>query len=153
MTHRAPRSAVHPGSLEIRAYMCILFLIEYKLIWWRYQLHPVCATTHCHSGTTDAHSQKTNTKKKSRYINLFLETTALTPPRQHQKFSFSKNDASKKETVHKHRRRPIIDLRFSLWRDRVYYNYFKSEFHFLPSNYASVTQITPRVKIRPGYPF
>jgi hypothetical protein len=57
--------------------------------------------------------KKNYKKEKSRYSNLFLETTALTLPRQHQKFNFSKSDASKKETVHKRRRRPIIDLGFS----------------------------------------
>jgi hypothetical protein len=90
---------------------------EYILISRRYQLHPASATTHCPSDITDAHSPKhkeeLQKKEKSRYSNLFLETTALTPPKQHQKFNFSKSDASKKETVHKRRRRPIIDLGFS----------------------------------------
>jgi hypothetical protein len=52
-------------------------------------------------------------RKKSRYNDLFLKTTALTPPKQHPKFNFSKSDASKKGTEHKHHRRPIKDLRFS----------------------------------------
>jgi hypothetical protein len=57
--------------------------------------------------------KKNYEKEKSRCNDLFPETAALTPPRQHQKSSFSKSDASNKGTVHKHRRRPIIDLRFS----------------------------------------
>jgi hypothetical protein len=63
----------------------------------------------------DAHSQerKKNYKKRnSRCSNIFPETAALTPPIQHQKSNFSKSDASKKGTVHKRRRRPIMDLRF-----------------------------------------
>jgi hypothetical protein len=53
-------------------------------------------------------------RKKSRYNDLFLKTTTLTPPKQ--KFNFSKSDASKKGTEHKHHRRLIKDLRFSLLR-------------------------------------
>jgi hypothetical protein len=57
---------------------------------------------------------KRNTEKeKSRYRDRKLETSTLTPPRQHQKISFSISDASKKGIVHKHYRRPIIDLRYS----------------------------------------
>jgi hypothetical protein len=56
------------------------------------------------------------TKKKSRYRDWKLETTIVTPPTQHQKINFSIMDASKKETMHKRCRRPIIDLRFSPWR-------------------------------------
>jgi hypothetical protein len=52
-------------------------------------------------------------KEKSRYRDPFLETTTLTPPRQHQKICFSISDDSKNETVHKNLPRPIIDLRFS----------------------------------------
>jgi hypothetical protein len=52
-------------------------------------------------------------KRKSRYSDLFLVTAAQTPPRQHQKFSISNSNASKKETMHKLRRRPIIDHRIS----------------------------------------
>jgi hypothetical protein len=60
-----------------------------------------------------AKNERNITKKKSRYIDQKPETAALTPPRQHQKISFSISDVSKKETVHKRCRRPIIDLRFS----------------------------------------
>jgi hypothetical protein len=57
---------------------------------------------------------KRNTEKeKSRYRDQKLETATLTPPRQHQKTNFSISDASKKKTVHKRCRRPIIDLRYS----------------------------------------
>jgi hypothetical protein len=58
---------------------------------------------------------KRNTEKESsRYREIEnLKTATLTPPRQHQKISFSISDASKKETVHKCCRRPIIDLRYS----------------------------------------
>jgi hypothetical protein len=53
-------------------------------------------------------------KKKSPATEIEnLKTATLTPPRQHQKISFSISDASKKETVHKRCRRPIIDLRYS----------------------------------------
>jgi hypothetical protein len=54
-------------------------------------------------------------KKSHHHIDLFPETMVLTPPGQHQKSSFSKSNASKKGTVHKHRRRLIIDFRFSPW--------------------------------------
>jgi hypothetical protein len=37
---------------------------EHILISWRYQLHPASATTHCHSGITDAHSQKVRRNRK-----------------------------------------------------------------------------------------
>jgi hypothetical protein len=57
--------------------------------------------------------RKITKKEKSRSSDLFPETAALTPPRQHQKSNLSKRDASKKGTVHKRRRRPIMDLRFS----------------------------------------
>jgi hypothetical protein len=50
-------------------------------------------------------------KEKSHYSDLFFKTALLTPPRQHQKFSFSKSDVSKKGTVQKRHRHPIIDLR------------------------------------------
>jgi hypothetical protein len=53
-------------------------------------------------------------KEKPRYSDKILVVVALTPPRQHQKSNIFKSDASKKETVHKRCRRPIIDLRFSL---------------------------------------
>jgi hypothetical protein len=60
--------------------------------------------------------KKNYRKEKSRYSDSFLIAAVQPPPKQHQKFSFSKSDTSKKETVHKHRRRPIIDHRFSPWR-------------------------------------
>jgi hypothetical protein len=68
-----------------------------------------------HKGCTQPKKKgKRNTEKeKSRYRDRKLETATLTPPRQHQKISFSISDASKKGTVHKHYRRPIIDLRYS----------------------------------------
>jgi hypothetical protein len=88
---------------------------EHILILQRYQLHPASATTHYISSITDAHNQKRkkNYIEISCYSDIFLETAALTPPRQHQKSSFSKSDAFKKGIVHKRCRRPIIDLRFS----------------------------------------
>jgi hypothetical protein len=55
-------------------------------------------------------------KEKSSYSDNFLVAATLTPPRQHQKSNISKSNTSKKETVHKCRRHPIIDLRFSPWR-------------------------------------
>jgi hypothetical protein len=57
--------------------------------------------------------KKITKKEKSRYSDLFIETTVLTPSRQYQKSSFSKSDISKKRTVHNRRHRLIIDLRFS----------------------------------------
>jgi hypothetical protein len=39
-------------------------------------------------------------KKKPHYSNKFLIASTLTPPRQHQKSNISKNNASKKGTVH-----------------------------------------------------
>jgi hypothetical protein len=80
---------------------------------WRYQLHSASAITHCPSGITDAHSQKIKKKykkEKSRFSDLFPKTTTLTPPRQHQKSNFFKNDAFKKGTVHMRRRRPIMGI-------------------------------------------
>jgi hypothetical protein len=63
-----------------------------------------------------ANKRKKNYKnKKSRYNDQFLVTAVLTPPKQHQKFSFSKSDASRKKAVHKHHHHPII--RFSPWRN------------------------------------
>jgi hypothetical protein len=64
-------------------------------------------------------NQKEEEKKeeKSRYNDLFLVAIVQTPPRQHPKFKFSKSDASKKEAVHKHHSRPIIDHWFSSWRN------------------------------------
>jgi hypothetical protein len=62
--------------------------------------------------TQPKNTRRITKKKKSRYNDLFLEAAVQPPPRQHQKYSFSKSDASKKETLHKHRRCPIIDHRF-----------------------------------------
>jgi hypothetical protein len=45
-------------------------------------------------------------KEKPRYYNLFLVGMDQTSPRQQHKFTFFKSDASKKKTMHKHRRRP-----------------------------------------------
>jgi hypothetical protein len=58
----------------------------------------------------DAHNQKEEElqKKKSHYSDLFLIAAIQTPPRQHQKSSFSNRDALKKETLHKHHHHPII---------------------------------------------
>jgi hypothetical protein len=88
---------------------------EHILISWRYELYPASAKHYALNGIQDAHSQKKkgNTKKNSGYRDRKLETATLTPPRQHQTISFSVSNASKKETVHKYCRRPIIDLRFS----------------------------------------
>jgi hypothetical protein len=51
-------------------------------------------------------------RKKRRDI-LALAATIHPPPRQHLNSRLSKSDASKKETVHKSRRRPIKDLGLS----------------------------------------
>jgi hypothetical protein len=42
----------------------------------------------------------TEKEKDPRYSNKFLVASTLTPPRQHLKFNISKNNASKKGTVH-----------------------------------------------------
>jgi hypothetical protein len=79
-------------------------------------IHPASATTSCPNGIKDTHNQKKEKiqkKEKSRYRDRKLETATLTPPRQHQKNRLSISDTSKKETVHKRYRRPIIDLRYS----------------------------------------
>ena len=47
-------------------------------------------------------------KEKSCYSDPLLEIAVLTPPRKHQKSSFSISDAFKKETVHRSRRYPIL---------------------------------------------
>jgi hypothetical protein len=77
-------------------------------------------------------AKKRNVIKKSCYSDQFLREATLTPPKQHQKSNFSKRDAFKKETEHKHRRRPIIDLRFSPWRK------------------SSHTKATPSMRLLPG---
>jgi hypothetical protein len=88
-----------------------IFDQEHILISRRYQLHSAFATTHCPSGIIDAHNPKKRRitiKEKSRYSDLFLLAVVLTPPRKHQKSSFSKSDDSKKKTMHTHRPHPII---------------------------------------------
>jgi hypothetical protein len=60
--------------------------------------------------TAKKEKEELQKKKKPRYSDKFLLASILTPPRQHQKSNISKNNASKKGTVHRHR--PIIDLRF-----------------------------------------
>jgi hypothetical protein len=97
----------------------IYFEKEYILISWMYQLHLASGRRHCPSGIMDVLNQKKikknyKKKEKSCYSDIFLETTTLTRRRKHQKSSFSISDAFKKETVHNRRRRPIIDLIFSL---------------------------------------
>jgi hypothetical protein len=57
--------------------------------------------------------KETKKRKKKRYSILVLAATIHPPPRQHLNSRLSKSDAFKKETVHKRRRRPIKDLRFS----------------------------------------
>jgi hypothetical protein len=58
------------------------------------------------------HTEKKEYKKeKSRYSDQIIIAAVLTSPRQRQKSSISKSDASKKKTVHKHHRRPITNLR------------------------------------------
>jgi hypothetical protein len=91
---------------------------KHILISRRYQLYLVTTAIQCPSINTGAQSQKNKNyiKEKSRYNDQFLVAAALTPPIQHQKSSFSKSDTSKKEMVHKHHHRPVINLRFSPWR-------------------------------------
>jgi hypothetical protein len=105
----------NPVLLKVTQFDTIYIFLnkEHILISGRYQLHPVYETTHFPSGITDAHSwKKEELQKKSYYIDIFLETTVLTPPRQHQKSSFTKSDASKNKTMHKCRRCLIIDINF-----------------------------------------
>jgi hypothetical protein len=58
-----PKYFVPPSLNSVCFNSCILIFLdkEYILISRRYQLHPASATTHCSSGTADAHSQ---TKKE-----------------------------------------------------------------------------------------
>jgi hypothetical protein len=58
-------------------------------------------------------TQKIAKKEKSRCNVSILAAAAQTLPRQHLKFRFFKNYASKKETVHQRLRRLIEDLRIS----------------------------------------
>jgi hypothetical protein len=51
--------------------------------------------------------RKKNKKEKLRYIDQILVAATLVPSNQHRKSNPSKSDISKKETMHKHRRRPI----------------------------------------------
>jgi hypothetical protein len=91
--------------------MFSFFSKENILISRRYQLH----TTPQQRITLMAvrmHTAKNRRRKKSHYGVKVLVATTQTPPIQLQKSKFSKSDASKKETMQKHRRRPIIDLRF-----------------------------------------
>jgi hypothetical protein len=62
-----------------------------------------------------AHNQ--NIKKKSHYNDLFLVAAVQTPLRQHYKSIYSNTNASRKETVHKHRGRSFIDYRFLPWEN------------------------------------
>jgi hypothetical protein len=64
-------------------------------------------------GCTQPKKKRITKKEKPRYSDKFLVAATLTPPRKHQKSNISKRDASKEETVHKHRHHPITDLRFS----------------------------------------
>jgi hypothetical protein len=57
--------------------------------------------------------KKETKKKKTRYGIPTLAATIHPPPRQHLNSKLSKSDASKKEIVHKCRRRPIKDLGYS----------------------------------------
>jgi hypothetical protein len=94
--------------------LIFLFNKEHILISTRYQLYPdILVAMRMH---TTKKGKKNYKQEKSRFSGQFLVAAPLTPPIQHQKSSFSKSDASKKETVHKHHRRPIIYLRFSPWR-------------------------------------
>jgi pantothenate kinase len=65
------------------------------------------------NGSMDVHNKEEEAKKlKSRYnISIFIAATQ-TPSKQRLKSRFLKNDASKKETVHKRHRRSIINYRF-----------------------------------------
>jgi hypothetical protein len=61
----------------------------------------LCNNTVCPSGNTDTHRKKKELQeKKPRYSDKFLVASTLTPPRQHQKSNISKNNASKKGTMH-----------------------------------------------------
>jgi hypothetical protein len=51
-------------------------------------------------GCTQPKKRRRITEKKARYSDKFLVASTLTPPRQHQKSNISKNNASKKGTVH-----------------------------------------------------
>jgi hypothetical protein len=81
----------------------------------RYQLHPTSVTTQYPIGITDAHIQqkiKKTKKKKTCYSVPVLAAKVQPPPIQLVNSRLFKSDASKKETVHKRRRRPIKDLDF-----------------------------------------
>jgi hypothetical protein len=72
----------------------------------RYQLQPASAIMQCPNDIMDADNQKEEEEiheRKDPYNDLFLEATVDIPPKQ--KSNFSNSDASKKEIVHKRRRR------------------------------------------------
>jgi hypothetical protein len=50
--------------------------------------------------TAKKEEEELHKKKKPHYSDKFLIASTLTPPRQHQKSNISKNNASKKGTVH-----------------------------------------------------
>jgi hypothetical protein len=53
-------------------------------------------------------AKKEAAKKEEPHYNVSVfAATTQTPPTQHLKFMFFKSDASKKETLQKHRRHPI----------------------------------------------
>jgi hypothetical protein len=88
------------------------FLIkENILVLRRYQLHPAPKNILRHHRCTTAKKQeKMKTKTPSRGDEpLAIQASNTTPGLQTRLF---KSNASKKKTMPKHRRRPIIDLEF-----------------------------------------
>jgi hypothetical protein len=80
----------------------------------RYQLHSISATMQHPKDIMDAHTLKTKRRRrKLRYSDLSLVAVVHLPPRQHLESKFFKDNASKKDTLRKLHRCPVIDLRFS----------------------------------------
>jgi hypothetical protein len=73
---------------------------------------------------------------KENLVAATQTTTNTTPD-----VKFSKSEASKKETVHKHHRRPIIDLMFSTWR-----KFAPHAFNYVISRH---NQLRPDLKFHP----
>jgi hypothetical protein len=84
------------------------------------QLYITSATTKYPNDITDTHIPTTIKqeckKQKICYSDPILVTATRTTSKTTPDSKFSKNDASMKETMHKHHRRPIIKIRFSSWR-------------------------------------
>jgi hypothetical protein len=85
------------------------------------------------------------TKKELQKIKIKIHSLKQ---QHHQKFSFFKNNASKKETEHEHHHRPIKDLRFSPWRKSLLSKQCLQQGHCYPHKKTRTLPSTT-IKARP----